>query len=137
MLLCHYSISSLKMLGTKQHFKEEQCCKLCKIYIYKKKSEQWFREIFSKYSYFSVHQDSQKERGNGNLHSGLYEVQSEGQGLSHEDVRVVGALEGLLQLLQLPAAVVGPSSPLLHWPGFIWKPHHSHQLDNRQRLTRN
>lgn len=72
-----------------------------------------------------------------NLHSGLDQVQSEGQGFSHEDVGVVCALEGLLQFFQLPAAIVGPRSPLFHWPGFIWKPHHSHQLDNCQRLTRN
>lgn len=60
------------------------------------------------------------ERGSY-LYSGLYEVQSEGQGLPHEDVWVVGGLKGLLQLLQLPAAVVGPSATLLRWPLFIWK----------------
>lgn len=71
------------------------------------------------------------------LDSGLNKVQSEGQGFPHEDVRVVGGLECLLQLLQLPAAVVGPCTTLLHWPLFIWKAHHKHQLHNRQWVTRN
>lgn len=71
------------------------------------------------------------------LYSGFDEVQSEGQGFPHEDVWVVGGLKGLLQLLQLPAAVVGPCTTLLHWPLFIWKAQPKHQLHNRQRVTRN
>ena len=55
------------------------------------------------------------------LHSSLDEVQSDSQGFPHEDVWVVGVLKGLLKLLQLPAAVVGPRTPLLHWPLFIWR----------------
>lgn len=55
------------------------------------------------------------------LHSGLDEVQSNRQGLPHEDVWVLGGPEGLLQLLQLPAAVVGPRPPLLHRPLLIWR----------------
>lgn len=62
------------------------------------------------------------------LDSGLDEVQSEGQGFPHEDVGVVGGLEGLLQLLQLPAAVVGPCATLLHWPLIIWKAQREPQL---------
>lgn len=61
--------------------------------------------------------------GGSYLHPGFDEVQPDGQGFPHEDVRVVGGLEGLLQLLQLPAAVVGPGATLLHWPLFIWKRH--------------
>lgn len=71
------------------------------------------------------------------LYSGLDEVQSDGQGFPHEDVWVVGGLEGLLQLLQLPAAVVGSCATLLHWPLFIWKARREHQLHNRQRVTTN
>lgn len=55
------------------------------------------------------------------LHSCLDEVQSDGQGLPHEDVWVVGGLEGLLQLLQLPAAIVGARTPLFHRPLLVWK----------------
>ena len=33
------------------------------------------------------------------LHPALHQVQLEGQGLPHEDIRVVGVLERLLQLL--------------------------------------
>lgn len=35
------------------------------------------------------------------LHSALHQVQFERQSLPHEDVRVMGVVEGLLQLLQL------------------------------------
>lgn len=83
------------------------------------------------------HMDEHEANTSSHLHSGLDEVQSEGQGLPHEDVRVVGGLEGLLQLLQLPAAVVGPRATLLHWPLFIWKAQREHQLHNRQRVTSN
>lgn len=70
------------------------------------------------------------------LDSGLDEVQPEGQGFPHEDVRVVGGLERLLQLLQLPAAVVGPCPPLLYWPLLIWKAKRTRQLHSRHRVTR-
>lgn len=73
----------------------------------------------------------------GYLYSCLDKVQSESQGFPHEDVWVVGGLECFLQLLQLPAAVVGPCTTLLHWPLFIWKAKRKHQLHNRQRVTRN
>ena len=42
------------------------------------------------------------------LHSGLHQVELQGQRLAHEDVGVVRVLEGGLQLLQLPAREVGP-----------------------------
>lgn len=45
--------------------------------------------------------------------SGLLEVESEGERLPHEDVRVVTGEEGSLQLLQLPRVEVGPRSPPL------------------------
>lgn len=61
-----------------------------------------------------------RKRTQADLHSGFNEVQSEGQGLPHEHIGVVGALEGLLQLLELPAAVVGAGATLLHWPLFVW-----------------
>ena len=44
---------------------------------------------------------------------GLLELELHGDGLAHEDVRVVAALEHPLQLLQLPLAEVRPRSPPL------------------------
>ena len=46
-----------------------------------------------------------KKKSYGN--SGLFEVESHGQGFPHEDVRVVARLKGPLQLFQLPGAEVG------------------------------
>lgn len=47
------------------------------------------------------------------LHSGLCEIDSTGQILSHEGVRVVRPLEHSLQRLQLAAVERGPVPPLL------------------------
>ena len=44
---------------------------------------------------------------------GLLELELHGDGLAHEDVGVVAALEHPLQLLQLPLAEVRPRSPSL------------------------
>ena len=48
------------------------------------------------------------DQKNAHLDSGLHEVQTEGQGLPHEHVRVVAVLESPLQLFQLPPREVGP-----------------------------
>lgn len=47
------------------------------------------------------------------LYSGLHQVQPQGQGFSHEDIRVVAFIEGFFQLLQLPSCKIRPGPPSL------------------------
>ena len=51
---------------------------------------------------------------------GLLEVESHGERLPHEDVRVVAGEEGSLELLQLPLAEVGPGPPPLGFLVILW-----------------